>query len=105
MYRRFFDPQACSVNIDDFLNVLLALTLQVLLIRVGSWVGIPDAIPILMVIGISFYIAAYLFVAMRRVYGQGRIITFLKYVVLLFAYFTGFGLTMLGAVAIAAFSL
>ena len=83
----------------------LALTLQVLLIRVGSWVGIPDAIPILMVIGISFYIAAYLFVAMRRVYGQGRIITFLKYVVLLFAYFTGFGLTMLGAVAIAAFSL
>lgn len=83
----------------------LMLTLQILLIRIGFWIGIAEAIPILIVIALSFYIAAYLFVAMRRVYGQGRFITFLKYVVLLIAYLTGFSLTMLGAVAIAAFSL
>lgn len=83
----------------------LMLTLQILLIRIGSWTGFAEAIPILIVVALSFYIAAYLFVAMRRVYGQGRFITFLKYIVLLIAYLAGFSLTMLGAVAIAAFSL
>jgi hypothetical protein len=82
----------------------LMLTLQILLLRVSGWIGIPEAIPILAVIATSFYIAIYLFVAMRRVYGQGRIITFLKYIVLLAAYLAGFTATMLGAVAIAAFS-
>ena len=53
----------------------------------------------------SFYIPIYLFVAMRRVYGQGRFVTFLKYIVLLAAYLTGFTVTMLGALAIAALSI
>jgi hypothetical protein len=39
------------------------------------------------------------------VYGQGRIITFLKYVALVTAYSMGFALTMLSALAIAAFSI
>ena len=82
----------------------LMLTLQILFLRVSGWIGITEAIPILAVIATSFYIAIYLFVAMRRVYGQGRIITFLKYIVLLAAYLAGFTATMLGAVAIAAFS-
>jgi len=83
----------------------LMLTLQILLLRFARLVGIPDAIPILTIIASSFYIAIYLFVAMRRVYGQGRIITFLKYIVLLVAYLFGFTATMLGALAIAAFSI
>ena len=83
----------------------LMLTVQILLIRIGFWIGLPEAIPILIVIGLSFYIAAYLFVAMRRVYGQGRFITFLKYIVLVIAYLAGFSLTMLAAIGIAAFSL
>ena len=41
---------------------------------------------------------------MRRVYGQGRIVTFFKYTILVVAYVLGFTATMLGAVAIAAFS-
>ena len=83
----------------------LMLTLQILLLRFSGWVGIPEAIPILTIVITSFYIAIYLFVAMRKVYGQGRIVTFLKYVVLLVAYLFGFTATMLGALAIAAFSI
>jgi hypothetical protein len=83
----------------------LMLTLQILVIRVGFAVGMAEAIPILVVVALSFYIAAYLFVSMRRVYGQGRIITFFKYIILLVAYFFGFAMTMLGALAIAAFSI
>jgi hypothetical protein len=42
---------------------------------------------------------------MRRVYGQGRLITTLKFVVLIVSYFAGFTLTMLGAVTMAAFAI
>lgn len=83
----------------------LMLTLQILLMRVSGMLGVPEAIPILTIVATSFYIVIYLFVAMRRVYGQGRIITFLKYVVLLVAYLLGFSATMLGALVIAAFSI
>jgi hypothetical protein len=82
----------------------LILSLQILLLRVSAWFSIPEAIPILAVIAASFYIPIYLFIAMRRVYGQGRLVTFLKYVLLLVAYLFGFTATMLGAVAIAALS-
>ena len=83
----------------------LMLTLQILFVRFSDWVGIPEAIPILVTVATSFYVAIYLFVAMRKVYGQGRFVTFLKYIVLLVAYLFGFTATMLGALAIAAFSI
>jgi hypothetical protein len=83
----------------------LMLTLQILFMRFSGWVGIPEAIPILATVITSLYVAIYLFVAMRKVYGQGRIITFLKFVVLVVAYLFGFTATMLGALAIAAFSI
>ncbi|MDJ0814012.1 MAG: DUF3667 domain-containing protein [Woeseiaceae bacterium] len=83
----------------------LMLTLQILFLRFSNWVGIPDALSILVTVVTSFYIAIYLFVAMRTVYGQGRFVTFLKYSVLLIAYLFGFTATMLAALAIAAFSI
>jgi hypothetical protein len=83
----------------------LVLSLQILLMRVSSWLSIPEAIPILAVVAASFYIPVYLFVAMRRVYGQGRFVTFLKFILLFVAYLFGFTATMLGAVAIAAISI
>jgi len=83
----------------------LILTLQILFMRLSTRLGIPEPIAILTIVITSFYIAIYLFVSMRRVYGQGRIITFLKYVALVTAYSMGFALTMLGALAIAAFSI
>jgi hypothetical protein len=72
--------------------------------RLAAWLQVPEALAILIVVVAAFYVPVYLFVSMRRVYGQGRIITFLKYLVLLTSYILGFAATMLGAVAIAAFS-
>ncbi len=83
----------------------LILTLQILFYGLSEMISIPEEIAILAIVVTSFYIAIYLFVAMRRVYGQGRIITFLKYIALVTAYSMGFAFTMLGALAIAAFSI
>jgi len=82
----------------------LILSLQILFMRLSALLRIPETIAILSIVIVSFYIPIYLYVAMRRVYGQGRIITFLKYITLVVAYVLGFSATMLGAVAIAAFS-
>jgi hypothetical protein len=82
----------------------LILVLQILIARVNAVLPIPDAIGILVIIAASFYVPVYLFVAMRRVYGQGRLLTALKYIVLSVSYLAGFTLTMLGAVTMAAFA-
>lgn len=82
----------------------LILTLQILFMRLSTIVGLPEALAILAIVVTSFYIPVYLYVAMRRVYGQGRLVTLFKYSILLIAYVLGFTATMLGAVAIAAFS-
>jgi hypothetical protein len=83
----------------------LLLTLQVLYTRLGNAVGLHEALVVLPVVASSFYVPVYLFKAMRTVYGQGWIVTFLKYVALVTAYGLGFSATMLGALAIAAFQI
>jgi len=82
----------------------LILTLQILLGRVNSMLPTPEAIGILVIIAASFYVPVYLFIAMRRVYGQGRLITTAKYAILTLAYLAGLTVTMIGAVTMAAFS-
>ncbi len=82
----------------------LILSLQILFMRLSALLHIPEALAILTVVIASFYVPVYLFVAMRRVYGQGRFVTFIKYIGLVIAYILGFTATMLGALAIAAFS-
>jgi hypothetical protein len=84
--------------------MFLILTLQILLGRINSALPIPEAIGIIIIVAGSFYVPVYLFVAMRRVYGQGRLLTSLKYLVLTVSYLAGFTITMLGAVTMAAFS-
>jgi hypothetical protein len=84
--------------------MFLILTLQILIGRLNSALPTPEAIGILLIIAASFYVPVYLFVAMRRVYGQGRLLTTAKYVVLTVSYLLGFTMTMLGAVTMAAFS-
>ena len=83
----------------------LILILMILLRRFNSALPIPEIIGGLVIVAASFYIPVYLFVSMRRVYGQGRLMTTLKYIVLTVAYFVGFALTMLGAVTLAAVSM
>jgi hypothetical protein len=84
--------------------MFLILTLQILLGRLNSALPTPEAIGILVIVAASFYVPVYLFVAMRRVYGQGRLLTTAKYVVLTVSYLAGFTVTMLGAVTMAALS-
>lgn len=83
----------------------LILTLQVLFARFMALIGAPEAIAVLVLVATSLYIPVYLFISMRRVYGQNRVITFFKYVVLVVAYASGFLATMMTALAIAAFSI
>jgi len=83
----------------------LILSLQIVFARLAAMLVIPEAIVVLTLVAVSFYIPVYLFISMRRVYGQGRLITFFKYIVLVIAYAVGFFSTMLTALAIAAFSI
>jgi hypothetical protein len=84
--------------------LFLILTLQILIGRLNSVLPTPEAVGILVIVAASFYVPVYLFVAMRRVYGQGRLVTAFKYVTLSVSYFAGFTVTMLGAALMAAFS-
>ena len=83
----------------------LILSLQILFARMAAMLAVPEAIAVITIIIGSIYVPVYLFVAMRRVYGQGRLVTFFKYIVLVVAYSFGFLATMLSALAIAAFSI
>lgn len=83
----------------------LVLTLQILWLRLIGVLGLNEAIGVLPVVVSSFYIPIYLFKSMRRVYGQGFLLTLVKYLALLAVYAVGFSFTMLGALAIAAFSI
>ena len=82
----------------------LVLILQILVARMSAFLPIPEAIGVLVIIAASFYVPVYLFMSMRRVYGQGRLVTSLKYVILTVSYLAGITLTMLGAVTMAAFA-
>jgi hypothetical protein len=83
----------------------LILTLQVLLNRLAPTVGVPSGVITASVVAVSFYIPVYLYKAMRRVYGQSRFITLLKYFILFLAYAFGFSLVLIVATLIAAFSI
>lgn len=91
------------VHLHAFLFLLL--TLQILYVRLGTLLAIPELAVVLPVVVASFYAPVYLFVAMRRVYGQGRFVTFLKYIILTIAYFVGFTTIMMLTFALAAFSI
>jgi hypothetical protein len=83
----------------------LMLILQILFARFAALVRIPEGPADIVLIGASIYIPAYLFRSMQRVYGQGTLITVLKYLFLLLSYFIGF-LLMIGFAALfAAFSI
>ena len=85
--------------------VFLVLTLQILFTRLAESFGIPDGTIAVIIAAVCLYILIYLFVAMRKVYGQGRFVTFLKYIVLMISYVTGLFIMMLATLAIAAFSI
>ena len=86
----------------------LMLIVQILFARMtgllGPEDGAIDSISTLILVVASFYIPVYLYKAMRHVYGQGHIVTLLKYLVLVIAYLLGAMLTMLSALLFAVLS-
>jgi len=83
----------------------LILGLQVLFTRLGSLLRVPEILIDVTVLAASLYVPVYLYKALRRVYGQGRSFTILKFLILTFAYFAGL-LFIIGLVALfAAFSI
>ena len=100
--RYFVEHLLFFVHFHSFF--FLILTLQILFSRVSGLVFIPDAISVLVIVAASFYIPVYLYKAMRMVYGQGHLMTTIKYLVLSVAYFVGASFTMLGALFVALIS-
>ena len=82
----------------------LILTLQILFSRLSNLIRIPEPISVLIIVAASFYIPVYLYKAMRHVYGQGHIITIMKYMVMSVAYSIGAMFTIMGALLFALFS-
>ena len=100
--RYFVEHLLFFVHFHSFF--FLILTLQVLFARFGDLVSLPEPAKILPIVAASLYIPVYLYKAMRRVYGQGHIVTFAKYLVLSFTYSIGATMTMLGALLFALIS-
>jgi hypothetical protein len=85
--------------------VFLVLSLQVLFTRLASLLRLPDTPVDVTVLAVSLYVPVYLYKALRRVYGQGRVFSVLKFWLLALAYFAGL-IVMFGLVALfAAFSI
>lgn len=85
--------------------LFLLFTLQVLFTRLAAALAAPQLATTLIVVAASIYVPVYLFKAMRRVYGQGRIVTFLKFIALFIAYIVGFSTIMAMTFTLAAFSI
>ncbi len=91
------------VHLHSFLFLLV--TLQISFARLAAAIALPELATTLIIVASSIYAPVYLFVAMRRVYGQGRFVTFLKFIALFFAYIFGVSTIMAITFALAAFSL
>ncbi|MDH4072184.1 MAG: DUF4286 family protein [Gammaproteobacteria bacterium] len=85
--------------------LFLILTLQILFDRFAVLVSLPGAATAATSTAVSLYIPVYLYKAMRRVYGQGRAMTTLKFFALLVFYVCGLSLLFLFAALFAAFSI
>ena len=79
----------------------LILTLQIVVLGIMDLMRVPEIAITLLAVTASLYIPVNLYLAMRRVYGQGHLITVPKYIVLIAAYIGGVSLTLLGALLFA----
>lgn len=85
--------------------VFLLFSLQGLFALGTQSIAALEGVHQLIVAVIVFYLPIYLYKAMRRVYGQGRFLTILKFGFLFFAYFICLLLTLLGIVVYTALTL
>jgi hypothetical protein len=71
----------------------------------GDAVGWPGAMWRAVGIASSAYMAGYLFIAMRKVYGQGVFVTSLKFTLLFFTYVTALSMSLFGVLLYTALTL
>ena len=93
--RKYVEHLLFYVHFHAF--AFLLLTLQILLGMVMGWIGVPF-IGGLLAFAASIYLFVALFKAMRTVYGQSRLLTSFKYLVVLMAYGFFSLVTLLGTV-------
>jgi hypothetical protein len=85
--------------------VFLILTLEIAFNRIAGLMNLHGAFTGMTMFAVSVYMPIYLYKAMRRVYGQGHILTSSKFLVLLFSYITGLSVIFVLAALFAAFSI
>ena len=85
--------------------LFLVLTVDILFTRFVQLVQLPGVVSTLSGWAVAIYIPVYLFKALRRVYGQGRAITFVKFLLLVMAYFFGLLVILLFVLLYTAMSL
>ncbi len=101
--RRFYvEHLLFFVHFHSFFFMLLVL--QILWARLIGWMPLHGSIVVLPIVATSFYVPVYLFISMRHVYGQGRLATFAKFLLLATTYIVGFTAVMLGALLLAVIS-
>lgn len=83
----------------------LLLTIEVLVSRSAALLELPEAVDSIGTLIAVAYPLGYTYKGMRKVYGQGKLITLAKYLVLLFAYVIGFGIMLALALLFTAVSL
>jgi ribosomal protein S27AE len=75
----------------------LILTLQIVFSRLTNALGVAGILTNLVIVAASLYIPVYLYMALRRVYDQGHILTTIKYLALVVAYWLGLSMTFFSA--------
>lgn len=85
--------------------VFLLFSLQALFALGTESIAALEVVRDLVIVVIVFYLPIYLYKAMRRVYGQGRLLTILKFTFLFFAYFICLLLTLMGIAAYTALTI
>ncbi len=97
--RYFVEHMLFIVHFHAFF--FLILTLQIMFSRTMALLSAPQGVSALVIVAASLYIPVYLYMALRRVYAQSHIVTIIKYLALMVAYWLGVSLTMLGAMMFA----
>src|SRR5690606_1314813 len=85
--------------------LFLILTLDILFSRLLGVVRAPEFVTSLAGFAVGIYVPVYLYKSLRRVYGQGRLVTVFKFILLTVTYLTGLLLVFLVVMLYTALSL
>ena len=85
--------------------IFALLILMILFSRSAEWLHLSSTLVQVVLVLTSIYVLVYLYKGMRRVYGQGHLITIPKFLFLFIAYVSGLALIAVITTVLAAFSI